>query len=354
MKILVIGNGFDLANGLPTRYADFLRMCEISNSPYVYYTKTPNDYLSLSEEDNVRFAAFCSTIGKDYYNEFKGLSGNNLFINHFLDRRKVIGSNWLNFEEEIERLIKGIVDEMNRAPDERVQGSNNIYVTDFCKMNPKDTRVYKDLFKAIRIEHKKLIRLLEIYMGGYINKLQPQLLDCFKKGFYDHVISFNYTDTYSEKYEADHCDFCYIHGRARTDNASPCKMVLGFDDRHTTTQMSELEMLPYEKFFQRLELGTSNEYMTWLNNMDNEERNLIDIYGHSLAQADADVLSAFMLKPRTLTRVFYYDDIDRYDKMRNLTMILKSEKTIELVGGINPRIIFIPKDRYSTNVCYNF
>ncbi len=28
MNILVIGNGFDLAHGLPTKYGDFLELCK--------------------------------------------------------------------------------------------------------------------------------------------------------------------------------------------------------------------------------------------------------------------------------------------------------------------------------------
>lgn len=354
MKILIIGNGFDIANGLPTRYADFLRMCEISMYPHVYFTNSPKHYSGLSEEENIEFSAFCSAIGKDYYNDFKNIIMNSLFIYHFLDRRNVLGGKWMNFEEEIERLIKCIVDEMHSAPDERVQESKKLRVVEFCKRNPKNIKIYRDLFKAIRDEHKNLIRLLEIYMGGYINSMKPQLLNCFKKGFYDHFISFNYTDTYGEKYEPELVSRCYIHGKAILDRSTPCNIVLGFDDTYSNQQLSDSEILPYEKFFQRLDLNTSNEYMYWLKNMENEERNLVDIYGHSLAQADADILRSFILKRRTLTRIFYYDDLDRYDKLRNLTMILGSDKTIELVGGTNPRIILIPKDRYSTNVCYNF
>ena len=31
MNILVIGNGFDLAHGLPTKYTDFLKFVEVIN-----------------------------------------------------------------------------------------------------------------------------------------------------------------------------------------------------------------------------------------------------------------------------------------------------------------------------------
>ena len=32
MNILILGNGFDLAHGLPTRYTDFLEYCRAYNS----------------------------------------------------------------------------------------------------------------------------------------------------------------------------------------------------------------------------------------------------------------------------------------------------------------------------------
>ena len=36
MKILVIGNGFDLAHGLPTSYKDFLEFCKRTQRIYTY------------------------------------------------------------------------------------------------------------------------------------------------------------------------------------------------------------------------------------------------------------------------------------------------------------------------------
>ena len=36
MNILIIGNGFDLAHGLPTKYDDFLDFCETVRRIYTY------------------------------------------------------------------------------------------------------------------------------------------------------------------------------------------------------------------------------------------------------------------------------------------------------------------------------
>lgn len=46
MDILVIGNGFDLAHGLPTRYADFLEFCEKVSKIFTYHEITVvDDYI---------------------------------------------------------------------------------------------------------------------------------------------------------------------------------------------------------------------------------------------------------------------------------------------------------------------
>ncbi len=50
MNILIIGNGFDLAHGLPTKYGDFLDFCERARRIYTY----PEDVsLNAYKNDNI-------------------------------------------------------------------------------------------------------------------------------------------------------------------------------------------------------------------------------------------------------------------------------------------------------------
>ena len=52
MNILVIGNGFDLAHGLPTKYGDFLDFCERVREIYTYDEEVLlNDYRSKNIDD---------------------------------------------------------------------------------------------------------------------------------------------------------------------------------------------------------------------------------------------------------------------------------------------------------------
>ena len=345
MNILIIGNGFDRANKLPTRYSDFLQICKLIRETKVKYNELDLTFYSITEEEKTLLTSFY-VIGEKHFIEFSSIAKNNLFIEHFLIREKVLGDKWLNFEEEIEFFINTVIDGMHNSSDETVTTSKitalNNYLNNYSLMG-KIT--YKDLFLRIKQEHENLTKLLEIYMDGYINKLSPTPIAGFKKGFYDYCLSFNYTSTYENYYEKTNS--CYIHGKANLNRNNRCDMVLGFDNRFKYSDLSELEMLPYEKFFQRLELGTSNDYMTWLKNMDRDGQNTVDIYGHSLARADADILEKFITRTNTTTRIYYCDQLDYFDKLKNLTMILGADRTIEMVGGLKPVIHFLPINEYT-------
>lgn len=349
MKILIIGNGFDVANGLPTQYSKFLNLCKAAVSCGHISEVSRIRFCDLSDEDKKLLTEFYETAKKDIYNEFVDLSKHNLFVAHFCERGKIVGDKWLNFEEEIQNFIEKIFLEKNSALNEQFRSTKIKSLKNHITSTNYSGQTYRDLFEMIREQHKNLIRLLEIYMDGYVNRLTPTKLSCFKKGFYNHVLSFNYTDTYSEKYEPELCSCCYIHGKAIIDRDKQCQMVLGFDNKQKYPVITEIEMLPYVKFFQRLDLITSVDYMEWLKGMDLEEANLIDIYGHSLAFSDADIVAEFIKKPRTKTRIFYYDELDRYDKLRNLTLILGTKDTVEMISG-KRCIEFIKTTEYSTEL----
>lgn len=253
MKDLIIGNGFDVANGLPTKYSQFLNICKSVKSCGRIVNKSRIQLLALSDDDKETLANFYSTIGQDNYNEFLQLSTHNLFLFHFIDKERIIGDKWLNFEEEIQNFIEKILFERDNASGEIFNTINIKALRDFDNFVHIRGKTYKDLFEIIREQHKELIRLLEIYIDGYVNRLPLNKIDGFKKGFYNHILSFNYTDTYSEKYEPELCSCCYIHGQACIDKTKQCQMVLGFDNKQKYPVITDIEMLPYVKFFQRLD-----------------------------------------------------------------------------------------------------
>lgn len=75
MDILILGNGFDLAHKLDTKYNDFLKYCQ-------------EKYSSKS-------------IGADHSNNFLY---NNVWVKHFLNKT-LAGDKWIDLENEIYNVI---------------------------------------------------------------------------------------------------------------------------------------------------------------------------------------------------------------------------------------------------------
>ena len=91
MNILVIGNGFDLAHGLPTSYKEFLKFVLESEDMCSRFQKN-----GLGAKESASAAA-----------EIKEMIKDNFWINHF-EKVSECGENWIDFETEISKVIQEI------------------------------------------------------------------------------------------------------------------------------------------------------------------------------------------------------------------------------------------------------
>ena len=119
MNILVIGNGFDLAHGLPTKYTDFLefiKMIKIIKEKNIF-----NDGSSISEagcnRDNKKLHKDIrlTILNKANNDELKKDSqellnciDNNIWIEYFLQCSMYEKENWIDIESEILRIVKEV------------------------------------------------------------------------------------------------------------------------------------------------------------------------------------------------------------------------------------------------------
>ena len=117
MNILLIGNGFDLAHGLPTKYTDFLefvKMIKIIKEKNIF-----NDGFAISDaECNVDNGKLhqdirLTILNKANDNKLEGDSkelidciNHNIWIEYFLQCDSFLKENWIDFESEISRIIK--------------------------------------------------------------------------------------------------------------------------------------------------------------------------------------------------------------------------------------------------------
>lgn len=132
MNILLIGNGFDLAHGLPTKYGDFFAFCERVKGIYDFSNHISlsdykskyidnwdmNDYiknalLDAFEKTNCKIIStggntcHVKVTNKALEELYKHIS-QNTWLEYFLERQSSLGENWIDFETEISRIIPSL------------------------------------------------------------------------------------------------------------------------------------------------------------------------------------------------------------------------------------------------------
>ena len=204
---------------------------------------------------------------------------------------------------------------------------------------------YKDLYNKILDDLKDLIIVMKYYYFWVSSTCNCQKNEYISSKTFDGILSFNYTSIYPKVYGKD-VDCCFIHGCVGEDiDERDCNMVLGFDDAFLEENIAP-EIIPFEKYYQRIVNRNDNRYFRWLEQMEKSYVNNVYIFGHSLGATDGDVLKKFIECNNTKVYIYYLDEVDRANKIRNLAVILGRDKLIELTSGENPIIVFETDGNY--------
>jgi len=338
MNILLIGNGFDLAHGLPTKYTDFLefvKMIKIIKEKNIF-----NDGFAISDAgcnvDNGKLHQDIrlTILNKANDNKLEGDSkelidciNHNIWIEYFLQCDSFLKENWIDFESEISRIIKIIDNDIHRNGgleavvrnisedffasyfldnlDERIQerrdelfkkyenipvGEQSRYVEQYEEAHPilplKEEITYGDLIRILEDDLNKLIRALEIYICEYVEKIDiiEKSPDIDKEEI-DFILSFNYTHIFSKLYSVSSQSkkevadpFDYLHGEAKINNTVEINnMVLGIDEYLPKKRRNrETEFIAFKKFYQRIYKQTGSEYKRWVEIIKNKMQEIDD------------------------------------------------------------------------------
>lgn len=321
MNILLIGNGFDLAHGLPTSYKDFLFFIE-----YVEYCHNlkelgegkmgpfPPDMTNKNQKKIVDFIEdkiYSVNIAKvdELKNiDYKGviekvynLAHENIWLKYFsnsIEKNKKIGINWIDFESEIAEVIKffetndlenNIVS--STLSDECFYQKNDIkelYNSAISKRNSinertKDKNSWVGIINVLEIELDNLCYVLQIYLCCFIGELEIKNKRFIDDLPIDKIISFNYTDTYEKIYgkTRSNVKYNYIHGRARTnvdedDSFPKSSIVLGIDETLKDELSSKnVNFVRFKKYYQRIKKNVDKEYIKWLEDIAEQHENYV-------------------------------------------------------------------------------
>lgn len=424
MEILLIGNGFDLEHNLPTSYKNFLEFCERTDRIFSYVDTVTKDEYKRNNLDgwdvddsikNALFHAFeermCKKISQGdgtyeldvstsnpLFNELHRLLDRNTWLKYFLNCTSYLGENWIDFESEISRVVQALdaarfQAECGGAPT-NVESNESKILTAIWKASKKNLQeVFKDTTTIdkytvfLNSELDRLIRALEIYIAEFVHNIQiPAKSVDIEKLNPDHVLSFNYSDTYERIYGVGkNINYDYIHGKADINkNINTCNLVLGIDEYLDDDRKDrDLEFLTFKKYYQRIYKSTGNDYLNWIDIIQRgyEEyvrkeglahtgqpdslqgypfqkrihlgtsgieypRHTLYIFGHSLDVTDKDVLKKFICNDNVQTKIFYYreseDDKKTLAKLiKNLVKIIGQDELIRRTGGSYKTIEFI-------------
>ena len=384
MNILIIGNGFDLAHQLPTKYTDFLNFMKFINriesfhGTFKEFTKD-NDKYKFSEL-NVNIQKYISEVIEDdskkntnivdIWNNRKSaddksdrvkhiermieLSSKNIWFEWFQEQLNV-HPNWVDFESEISRVVQKVeklipliplkIEKIARMPSYQRLINKIIFAG---KASDKDITLAEIETKKGKMltDLNNLIRCFEIYLEDLVKNIDiSQLsLDIYNLNI-DKILSFNYTNTYQKLYDPN-VECAHIHGKADINNDTKSNnMVLGIDDYlKGEEKFTNTNFIEFKKYYQRLIKGTNCDYKKWIDEINQTKsftKHNVYIFGHSLASTDRDVLLDFIENEKTIITIYYNNSNQYSDQICNLVHLIGPDKLNEWVHQAKPKIKFV-------------
>ncbi|MBE6101013.1 MAG: hypothetical protein E7200_02770 [Selenomonas ruminantium] len=347
--LLVIGNGFDLAHGLETRYTNFLDFINVKaggtiappKDSAIHCCKNYRDSLATNDLTVSSLFDCLDSIGNIWIGYF-----NFLRINKSLEGRE----DWIDFEKEIEVVIKQIENLILKPyPSHESEEKMEMIMGGYLKQ-PSEV-IAQEFVPRLNWDLKVLMLLLEQYLIGEEANLTVQRQPIIERLNVDSVISYNYTNTFQRLYDTNHnIPVHFIHGQLGEHN-----LVLGIGETLPDGLENQFTVCAnFKKFFQRVKYRLGNQYKSTTKNKDNRIIPWqVVIYGHSLDPTDKDSLYWLMKridKQNGITEVsnatkiiiYYYNEDDYNQQIANAIQIIGKD---ELIDSVNcGRIVFKPID----------
>lgn len=339
LNILVTGNGFDLHHQMKTRYTDFL---EFVKKFYDSSNEQQEYYLNLMKKVN----------NDEKLSKFNK-HGDSDFIMYFCSYSREING-WVDFEQLIKNVtdfFKWFIDQdeyilhmIDMEYGDRIICSNFQKIFDVDNLRQRCTLKEKYRSNLLGIDGKKIRECLCkefdnlcIIFMTYLDVVEPVTRDENNIWVYkqikniraDHVITFNYTNTY-KRYEIQKEQITYLHGSLENEN-----IVLGYNDDNE----KELEFVYFKKYFQCIIKDTEILENT-IDKIDKQffrassvkpvERVHIHFFGHSLDKTDKEELVQ-LLEWGTYVTVYYLDLDDKCEKIMKIIDLLEKEKAVKRI-----------------------
>lgn len=326
VDLIIIGNGFDLAHDIPTKFSDFLKWY------YEWARSTPNCFFTSSGPliKNIREQGITSQ-------EFVELNFDPRTVEfcHSFIKKLVYGHTELNWEGLEREYYKSLLQ---------------------CESETQVVQL-NDCFEELRLAFIKYITgLCRAGVFSWDDSIAERFNTIYNNNFdsnkneYGQIIwiNFNYTpfaENYFEKIIYNNQEysniskFIYIHGRA----ADPKSIIFGYGDESdpkylSIEQENNNQYLRYLKSFMYL---NSENYRNLVNSLVNVEYR-VNIMGHSCGLSDRVLLKEIFCRPECKEITIYYyrnkeaKTNDYIDKVMNISRVFPLEEKSELRFKVLP------------------
>ncbi|MGL2965541.1 AbiH family protein [Flavobacterium sp. XGLA_31] len=370
-RLIIIGNGFDLAHGLPTKYNDFIddfwkgfsKNCNTEEyKKFVFTNESYNKYYLNYGEIN-SFSDFKNSI-KECVKEHPEQDFNeqqlNFYTNIFASRQKIFGfrnnffklinlkshENWIDIENEYYSLLKNCLNsnqsitELNREFEEVKQLFENYLnknviekyifekesVKDFLEIFKKNTfyannininNLFREISKKGENKLKEDYQALQVKRTGYKNPNYENL----KIEIANTFLSFNYTSTmksYLSFLNINDFFLNEIHGNL-LDESNPINFGFGDEMDSHYKQIEEKNDNEYLKNIKSFQYLHTPNYKRLL---DLIESNVFQVYimGHSCGLSDRTLLNTIFEHENCCSiKIFYHQKEDGSDNYTEIT-----------------------------------
>ncbi len=378
-RLVIIGNGFDLAHGLPTRYKDFIDdfwrnlpnittdndlvfLCseKISSEKWYNFQELKTLIFEKHKNDNLKTArtAEFEPINEIYYKDtilntkVSILKFKNIFFGKISEHLNI--NNWVDVENEYYLELKKIMKSKSPyiAMDKRTWESEQKKLV--LNLNKEFEEVKKLLEKYLneKVVEKHNLNLDFNEAFNFHNIFSPDIFDNIKraawredfskedKDYIDELVreenhgkvklrflNFNYTPTLSSYFGMNlnlYMDSVYfIHGKL---NSSKNKINFGFgdemdEDYKLIENINDNEYLKNFKSFQYLQNDTYKKLMDFVES----EKFEVFIMGSSCGLSDRTLLNTiFEHENCRLIKVFYYQWEENGEKKDNFTELTQN------------------------------
>ena len=377
-KIFIIGNGFDLAHGLPTSYNDFIdffwkkikdNYLEESIKKIVYIDEANFGFLNFNPinsfddiiknivEHSKEYGYFFDKKKKEYYTDrssshpvfkfendfFKKLNAHKSIHNwvdvenlYYYELKKIVKSPKLNLDRSDEdfsfdkkKLVKKLNAEFNQIKDLFIAYMKSEVIDKYDFFDETGSRYWREYYYvlmpfSIKIDDKKIF--FEFTSEDDVNELKNLYHDQNEGSFFNqsYFLCFNYTPTIQNyvsiiKESGAELKINYIHNNIMNGNDS---IIFGFgdemdEDYKLIENIDDNEYLENFKSFQYSQNSNYNLLLAFINS----NRYQICVLGHSCGLSDRVLLNTLFEHKNCRSIKVYYHESDRKD---NYTEIIQN------------------------------